>query len=147
MPRRFLRVPKPEEIPAWTLSRRAFQDFRDLGMAAGGSGEATPQEGMARKIRPAGNRFGMTVESPTGGVVVSSVSYAPGWRVEIDGRDSAAFEVNGGFLGFEVPSGVHAVRLVYRPRGWTVGLALFGLGAIAVIAAGLRAFHSSRSRW
>ena len=137
MPRRFLRVAGPSEVLAWTQSWRAIRDFRDLGVAAGGHGEAVPQKGTVRRIRPGSNRFDLEVESPTGGVVVSSVSYAPGWQLEIGDREGEVFEVNSGFLGFAVPPGRHAVRLVYRPAGWTVGLALFGLGLIGMVGIGV----------
>jgi hypothetical protein len=137
MPRRFLRVATPSEALAWTQSWRAIRDFRDLGVAPGGHGETVPQKGIVRRIRPGSNRFDLEVESPTGGVVVSSVSYAPGWRLEIGDRPGEVFEVNSGFLGFEVPPGRHAVHLVYRPLGWTMGLALFGLGLVGMAGMGV----------
>ncbi len=96
-----------------------------------------PQEGTVRSIRASANRFEMEVESAAGGTVVSSVSWAPGWRVAMDGRHDPAFEVDSAFLGFRVPPGRHAVRLVYRPAGWTLGLVLCGLGVIAALIAGL----------
>jgi uncharacterized membrane protein YfhO len=90
-----------------------------------------------RSIRAGSNRFRLEAESATGGTVISSVSYVPGWQVEMGGRRSPAFEVNSAFLGFRVPPGRHAVRLVYRPAGWTWGLVLFGLGVAGALAAGL----------
>jgi len=95
------------------------------------------QEGAVRSIRAGSNRFDLETESATGGTVVSSVSYVPGWKVEMDGRRSPAFEAHSAFLGFQVPPGRHAVRLVYRPASWTWGLVLFGLGAAGALAAGL----------
>jgi hypothetical protein len=95
------------------------------------------QEGTVRSIRAGSNRFRLEAESATGGTVISSVSYVPGWQVEMGGRRSPAFEVNSAFLGFRVPPGRHAVRLVYRPAGWTWGLVLFGLGVAGALAAGL----------
>jgi hypothetical protein len=95
------------------------------------------QEGTVRSIRAGSNRFTLETESATGGTVISSVSFAPGWQVEMDGRRSPAFEVNSAFLGFRVPPGRHAVRLVYRPASWTLGLVLCGLGVAGALAAGL----------
>lgn len=138
MPRRFLRVSDPAEVLARTQSWRALQDFSDLGVAEGGRGGTVPQKGTVRRIRPGSNRFDLEIESPTGGVVVSSVSYAPGWRLEIGERKGEVFEVNSGFLGFEVPPGRHAVRLLYRPLGWTVGLGLFGLGIVGMAVAAIK---------
>jgi len=92
-----------------------------------------PQEGTVRSIRAGSNRFTLEAESATGGTVISSVSYAPGWQVEIAGRRSSAFKVNTAFLGFKVPPGRHAVRLVYRPASWAWGLVLFGLGVAGAV--------------
>jgi hypothetical protein len=117
------------------LSWRAVRDFRDLGVAKGAPGPPGVQEGVVRAIRAGAARFDMEVESATGGVVVSSVSYSPGWVAEIEGRRSPMLEVDSGFLGFRTPPGTHAVQLTYRPLGWTLGLALCGLGAIAAIGA------------
>jgi hypothetical protein len=94
-------------------------------------------EGIVRSIRAGSNRFSLETESAADGTVISSVSYAPGWQVEMDGRRSPAFEVNSAFLGFRVPPGRHAVRLVYRPASWTWGLVLFGRGVAGALAAGL----------
>ncbi len=143
MPRHFLRTSE-DGVFRQVLSWQGIQDFHDLGVAAGGHGEASPQEGTVREIRPGSNRFDMEVDSPTGGVVVSSISYAPGWQEEIGGGRSPAFEVNSAFLGFRVPPGVHAVHLFYRPVGWTAGLVLFALGATAALAGGLAAGYRSQ---
>ncbi|HSS52767.1 MAG TPA: YfhO family protein, partial [Thermoanaerobaculia bacterium] len=94
-------------------------------------------EGTVRSIRAGSNRFSLETESATGGTVISSVSYVPGWQVEMDDRRSPAFKVNSAFLGFKVPRGRHAVRLVYRPAGWTWGLMLFGLGVAGALSSGL----------
>ncbi|HSS79466.1 MAG TPA: YfhO family protein, partial [Thermoanaerobaculia bacterium] len=106
------------------------------------------QDGAVRSIRVGSNQFDLETDSAIGGTVVSSVSYVPGWKVEMDGRRSPAFKVNSAFLGFQVPPGRHTVRLVYRPASWTWGLWLFGLGVACAVAAGLlgRGFTGGRSR-
>jgi hypothetical protein len=95
------------------------------------------QTEAVRSIRAGSNRFDLETDSATGGTVVSSVSYVPGWQVAMDGRRSPAVKVNSAFLGFRAPPGRHAVRLIYRPAGWTVGLWLFGVGIAGALAAGL----------
>ena len=136
MPRRFGRFGTP--AAAWQASAR-LEDFQDLGVDGSSSG-ITPQEGQVRKIRPRSNGFDLQVVSG-GGTVVSSVSYDPGWRVEIDGHPARAIEVDSGFLGFTTPPGAHSVRLDYRPTDWTWGLALCGLGFAAASALGLHRLH------
>jgi hypothetical protein len=135
MPRSFQRLPDEDQVWNLVQSWQASQDFRQLGVAAGGRGAPVPQQGAVTSIRAGSNRFDLETESTTGGVVVSSVSWVPGWRVEMDGRRSPACEVNSGFLGFQVPPGRHAVHLQYRPVEWTVGLILFGVGIVGTLLA------------
>lgn len=135
MPRRFMTLADEREVTTRTLSWRGIRDFRDLAVAPGGAGKAQPQKGTVRSIRAGANRFEIQVDSPAGGVVVSSVSYAPGWQVETGEQTSPAFEVNSAFLGFRVPPGSHGVRLVYRPAGWRIGWVLFGLGVGGMVIA------------
>jgi len=113
------------------------------GAAGAGDAASRPQEGRVRDIRVRGNGFDLAVDSAAGGIVASSVSYAPEWRATIGGREQPAVEVDGGFLGFQVPPGSHAVRLRYRPRGWTAGLALFAAG----LALSLLAWWGRRRGW
>ena len=94
-------------------------------------------------LRPRGNGFDLEVETTTGGLVASSVSYSRGWQVRAGGRAGKALEVDGGFLGFEVPPGASSVRLRYRPRGWSAGLALCAAG----IAAALGGWWGRRRGW
>jgi hypothetical protein len=137
-PRRFSHCGSPAR--AFQASTR-LEDFQELGMD-GNSGGITPQTGEVRQIRPRANGFDLQVISG-GGTVVSSVSYDPAWRIEIDGHRIPAIEVNAGFLGFAAPPGAHTVRLDYRPAGWTAALALCGLGLATTLAGALGA----RSGW
>ena len=136
---------------AWQAST-GIGDFRELGVDGAG-GEITTQAGEVQQIRPRSNGFDLRIVSG-GGTVASSISYDPGWRIEIEGHPVPAVEVDSGFLGFETPPGAHSVRLDYRPTGWTWGLALCGRGlyfydAIAPIVDAdsidwSRAFRASR---
>jgi len=110
---------------------------------AAGSPATAPQDGRVRDIRACSNGFDLAVESANGGIVASSVSYAPEWRATIGGRELPIVEVDGGFLGLRVPPGAHAVRLRYRPRGWTAGLALFAAG----LALSLASWWGQRRGW
>jgi hypothetical protein len=121
-------------------------DFRDTVYVASQSSQASQvsqasqasepaQAGEVRGIRTRSNGFDLEVATPTGGVVASSVSFTAGWQAAAGDRRLPVEEVNGGFLGFRVPPGTHAVELRYRPRGWTVGLLLCAAGVAAALAA------------
>jgi|HubBroStandDraft_3_1064219.scaffolds.fasta_scaffold00245_3 hypothetical protein len=131
----------------------ALDDFAELGYGVDPGArrprEDPPRSGAVPEIRPKSNGFDLRSVSATGGMMASSVSYDRGWRVRIDGRAAPVLEVDGGFLGFAVPAGAHEVRLDYRPPRWSLGLALFGLGAAtaaAVAAASFRAEAARRAR-
>src|SRR5258708_16762207 len=97
----------------------------------------TAQDGRVLALRPRSNGFDLDVASASGGLVASSVSYAADWQVILDRRERPvpAVEVNRGVLRLALPPGTHAVRLRYRPRGWSEGLALAVAGLVAALAA------------
>lgn len=67
------------------------------------------------------------VKAPRWSLVVSSIPWWPGWKVERNGARVDPIRVNGGFLGFAVPPGELDVRVWYDP--WT-----FRIGAFVSIA-------------
>ncbi|HKR63867.1 MAG TPA: YfhO family protein [Thermoanaerobaculia bacterium] len=71
--------------------------------------------------------YRLYVKAPRYSLVVSSVPYWPGWKVERNGARIEPIRVNGGFLGFAVPPGELDVRVWYDP--WT-----FRFGAIVALA-------------
>jgi len=104
------------------------------------------QEGGVRIARVQPNGFDLDVLTRTGGLVVSSVSYSRGWRVQWDGIERKVRQVNGGFAGFEVPPGRHQVVLDYRPASWTWGVRLFFLGLAGILYSALSTSIGRRSR-
>ena len=85
-----------------------------------------------RSVDP--NGFALEVATRTGGIVVSSVTFASGWRIAVDKREAEPLRVNGAFVGVSVPPGRHRVVLDYRPAGWTWGLGLAAAGVLAAAA-------------
>ncbi|MBV8199769.1 MAG: YfhO family protein [Acidobacteria bacterium] len=107
---------------------------------AGSAGAAVPagvhgQAGQIRLRRVRANGFELDCGSPTGGLVVSSVTAGGGWRLALDGRRAALLRVNAGFLGFLLPPGTHRATLEYRPAGWVWGVRWCALTIAAVLAA------------
>lgn len=71
--------------------------------------------------------YRMKVKAPRYSLIVSSVPWWPGWKVERNGARIDPIRVNGGFLGYAVPEGELDVRVWYDP--WT-----FRFGVIAMVA-------------
>jgi uncharacterized membrane protein YfhO len=84
----------------------------------------------SRIIEATPTSYRIHVKAPRYSLVVSSVPWWPGWKVERNGARVDPIRVNGGFLGFAVPPGELDVRVWYDP--WT-----FRLGAIISLAAAL----------
>jgi hypothetical protein len=133
LPRACLRVAGQEEALALTLGNRD-----PAGLAAVESSSASPrpasQQGAVRIVRTEANGFALDVDTPTGGLVTSTVSWSSGWRLRREGGEEEPVErADGAFVGFEVAPGRHRVELRYRPDGWVWGLQLFALGLISVL--------------
>ena len=144
MPTAFHRVPDPSLAVKATL---AIPDLAALSVAnAGPAGPPAGQEGRVRIAKVRANGFDLEVETRTGGLVVSSVSYSRGWRLQRDGTEGRVLRVNGGFTGFEVPPGRHRAVLDYRPAGWTWGLQLCAVGLIGILLAAWRAVRDRTTR-
>lgn len=116
------------------MAQAKVEDLRRTTIRMAAALAPEEQAGDVEGIVAGANSFSMRTRSPGAALVASSVSFDPGWRLEIDGRSQPVETVNAAFLGFEVPGGEHSVRLVYRPGSWVLGCWLFACG-LALAAA------------
>jgi len=126
-----------------TAALRRTVDNRDFAAAAvvESARGALAQRGAVRILRTSANGFALDVDSPGGGIVVSSVSFVRGWQLEVAGAAATPLRVNAGFLGFRVPPGRHRALLDYRPAGWTWGLRMAGAGLLLAALLAWRALR------
>jgi len=61
------------------------------------------------------NHIRLRVHTNTGGILVVSEIYYPGWSARIGGSDTAILKVNGLLRGIPVPKGVADVEMIFRP--------------------------------
>ena len=62
------------------------------------------------------------IEIPDGKVLFTSIPYDSGWEIYDNGKRCDIVEVSGGFLGADIGSGNHELKLVYTPNGLIVGI-------------------------
>ena len=93
-------------------------------------------EGRVEVRRVDWNNLALSVETSTGGLVVVTDFFEPGWRAQVDGRPAEIVEVFGVVMGIVVGPGSHELTLVYRPRLFLVGalISLASLAALIVLA-------------
>ena len=126
--------------PDWDPSRVAL--LRQHG-AALDFPSSQPGEARIRVLRDETDRQVLEVES-TGGVLVTSGLFFPGWRVEVDGQPAEALEVNAALRGVALSPGRHVAEWSYRPT-WLVW-ALVGSGLAGAFASALVVSDWRRAR-
>jgi len=77
--------------------------------------------------------YRMRVDAPRHVLVVSSIPFWPGWKVQANGKAIEPLLVNGAFLGFTVRPGATDVRVVYDPASWKLGVALSAITLLGLI--------------
>jgi hypothetical protein len=75
----------------------------------------------------------MQVTAEGGGVLVFSETNYPGWRAEVDGRNTPIYTVDSSLIGLVLPPGQHHVVFRFAPRMLWLG-ALASIAALAVVA-------------
>ncbi|MBW3620822.1 MAG: YfhO family protein, partial [Actinobacteria bacterium] len=84
-----------------------------------------------------GDELHVVVDAPEAGWLVVADTIQDGWVAEVDGAPVALEDADHAFVAVAVPAGTSDVRLRYVPRGWRTGVAVSGLAALALLAAGL----------
>lgn len=78
------------------------------------------------------------VNAPRYSLIVSSIPWWPGWKVERNGARIDPVRVNGAFTAFVVPPGELDVRVWYDPWTFRLGAIVCGLTIVALIAIAVR---------
>ncbi len=80
---------------------------------------AAPRSAEILEYRPGEVR--VAASSPTGGYLVFSETYLPGWRASVDGSPARVLRGDYALVAVRLAPGRHEVVLRYRPRSLTLG--------------------------
>ena len=80
-------------------------------------------------------RIKMQVNSNSGGFLILSESYYPGWKAYIDGIKTKVYKVNNIIMGIYVPKGGHIVEFLFLPNSFIYSLifSIFALISFIII--------------
>ena len=82
--------------------------------------------------------YRIAVDAPRWSLVVSSIPWWPGWKVERNGKRVQPIRVNGIFLGFAVPPGESDVHVWYAPWTFWGGVWVAAIAAALLLVTGFR---------
>ena len=114
---------------------RPFNAAR-LAITSPGGGEiaaTTTGASDARLLTIADGRVSIDATSESGGFVVLSDSWYPGWQARIDGRPAALRRTNVSMMGVAVPAGRHRVDFLLSSATQRAGIAISAITAMAVL--------------
>ena len=69
----------------------------------------------------------------TGGVLMTSIPYDPGWSITVDGVKTEITEVKDTFIGVPLEPGTHTVEMHYMPQGLRPGALLSLLSLLLLL--------------
>lgn len=103
------------------------------------SSDATPAEGTVTITSYEPNELTYDVSTSTGGVIVFSEVYYPGWTATVDGESVDVARVDYLLRAIRVAAGDHKVTLTFKPRSVTVtqtiAYAAYGILVVAIVLA------------
>ena len=114
---------------------------RNHGCRPGSRVPATP----ARVVSRSDTEVTVEVRARARGQLVLLDSFYPGWRAEVDGRETPIRPANAAFRAVAVNAGRHEVRFSYRPASVIAGGAI-SVAAIALMAVALLLGRGRRGR-
>lgn len=91
--------------------------------------------GTVKFVETARNRVSLDVDASAPAMLILTDNWYPGWRAKVDGADVEILRSHLTFRCVRVPAGKSRVEFEYRPRSFSMGLLLSGLGLVGLILA------------
>jgi hypothetical protein len=98
------------------------------------AGSGSGADATLQVTNDSGDRITARVDAGGDGyLVVADAMQVPGWSATVDGKAAVLLPADHAMVAVAVPAGQHTVRLSYTAPGQRVGLALTGVGVLALI--------------
>ncbi len=115
------------------------RDFLARAWLADGQGDINtltplPEEQAAAITTYSNHAISGQVQAVAPSYLVLSEVWYPGWQATVNGAPAPVLQVNGGLRAVAVPSGESIVQLWFAPSSWRIGLLLFAVGLILMVA-------------
>lgn len=110
------------------------------GTAAGPESTTAWSAGLLEFDRPAPDRIDLLLRASSGGWLVISEAWYPGWKATVNGEDVKVSPADHALMALPVPAGDAVVRLFYEPGSVRAGVIL------SVLATLFALFHAVRRR-
>lgn len=132
----------PVQAPGLALSSQQAGRWEYVNLSARPRAWVELQGTPAGEWRPVDNfvwspnRISLRARGP-GRLVLSEVDY-PGWHAQVDGQSAPIVRSDGLLRALDLPSGVHAVELVFRPMPAFLGAGLAATVLLLLVALWVR---------
>jgi hypothetical protein len=115
-----LGVAPNSELPAWPAGRRTPNFFSPV----------------PEILSESNNRLTLQVKAGENGFLVISLTYFPGWKAFVDGKEERILRANYNFQAIPLTAGKHQVDFVYDPLSFKLGALTTFLGILGCLAIG-----------
>ncbi|KRK47964.1 integral membrane protein [Secundilactobacillus kimchicus JCM 15530] len=134
------KTPSTVSLTFDTLQKLHFKNVKLIAVPFGSSFitaiKKLQNQGLT-KLQVANNTVTGHVDNSQTGILTTSIPYSDGWKLTVDGRPTPTTLVNSGFVGAEIGSGSHEIRLTYETPGLQSGVFLTVLGLAFFLVVGL----------
>jgi len=117
-------------VPSEEFINQAFIEYPEVSFD---SWYNTLSEGFISKIEIDTNQFSGYINSTDDQWVVTSIAYDKNWKVKVNNEYVNIEKINGGFIGFRIPSGEVEINGVYFPNELLIGAGISFVSIIVLI--------------
>lgn len=82
------------------------------------------------------------INLPKDMVLMTTIPYAPGWHVRVDGKITKPIKLMNTFLGLQLPAGKHQISFTYWPPFFLIGMMISLLAIIGIVI-----WRLKKARW